>query len=222
MAETAELALIHAEIDGELDDSQRAELARALLADPQLRALRDDLRRMCATLETMDVAEPPAGLHASILAALPQAAPKPSAGHGSPARLRYAAMVVGALATGTVVYSVIEGQGPATREAAGTLAASRTVLTLDAVQLTSGELRGRVSLTREGSELGLAFELAASDPVDVVVEADGQTLRLDGISGAPQSVPLPGIRAAGQGLNLTFLLAGREVGRATLHASVAR
>jgi hypothetical protein len=222
MAEPAQLALIHAEIDGEISDLQRAELARAVLADPQLRALRDDLRQLCTTLETMDVAEPPAGLHAAILAALPQATPKPAASQWSPARLRYAAMVAGALATGTVVYSVIEGQGPATRETVGTLSASRAATTLDAVQLTDGELRGRVSLTREGSEFGLAFELVANDPVDVVVEADGQTLRLDGVGGAPQTVPLPGIRAAGQVVNLTFLLAGREVGRATLHPTATR
>jgi len=39
MAHTGYLPLIHAEIDGELDGSQRAELSRRLLADPEARAL---------------------------------------------------------------------------------------------------------------------------------------------------------------------------------------
>ena len=37
MTNARHLELIHAEIDGELDERQRAELARSLLADPEVR-----------------------------------------------------------------------------------------------------------------------------------------------------------------------------------------
>ncbi len=45
MVDQAQLALIQAEIDGELNDRQRAELSRSLLADPALRAAREEMRR---------------------------------------------------------------------------------------------------------------------------------------------------------------------------------
>jgi len=75
MADSERLALIHAEIDGELDGRQRAELARALLADPEVQALREDLRRVCAALDTLEDIEPPRELRQSILDALPQSTP---------------------------------------------------------------------------------------------------------------------------------------------------
>lgn len=60
MVEPRQLALIHAEIDGELNAEQRAELARCVLADPHVRAVRDDLRRLCTTLDGLVPVEPPA------------------------------------------------------------------------------------------------------------------------------------------------------------------
>ena len=73
MADSAQLALVHAEIDGELDDRQRAELARCLLADPGFRATRDELRRLCGRLDAIAQAEPPAELLGGVLASLPPA-----------------------------------------------------------------------------------------------------------------------------------------------------
>jgi len=75
MANPGQLVLINAEIDGDLDAAQRAELARTLLADPKARELRDDLRRLCQTLDAVPLVDPPPGLQESILAAMPQMAP---------------------------------------------------------------------------------------------------------------------------------------------------
>ena len=71
MADSGRLALIHAEIDGELDGRQRAELARALLADPEIQVLREDLRRVCAALDVLEDVDPPQQLRQSVLDALP-------------------------------------------------------------------------------------------------------------------------------------------------------
>lgn len=62
MVDPGRLALIHEEIDGELDAAGRAELARWLLADPEGHALRDDLRRLCTALDSVPAVEPPAQL----------------------------------------------------------------------------------------------------------------------------------------------------------------
>ena len=72
MVDPKYLALINAEIDGELDEHQRAELSRQLLADPETRALREEMRRLVKALDGIGAVEAPSQLRADILAALPQ------------------------------------------------------------------------------------------------------------------------------------------------------
>ena len=237
MADATRLALIHAEIDGELDPRQRAELARSLLADPATRALREDLRRLCTALDGVAEVEPPPQLRARIFAALPQtvAAPVgPTPARSVPARswwsapaLRYAAVLAGLVTAGTLVFGVLDGQRPPASELAGTLAGPRAAATLDTVRLTDGPVLGQVSLIRNVSGLGLALDLKAGAPVDVFVAGGGYTFRINGVGhqdgpAAPTTVALPGFRTDLQAVDLTFLIAGQEVGRATLRATSGR
>jgi hypothetical protein len=222
MVDSGRLALIHAEIDGELDGRQRAELARALLADPEVQALREDLRRVCAALDALEDIEPPRELRQSIFDALPQSTPSPARSWWSAPRLRYAALIAGVLAMGAILYETVEGLRPATSDVAGTMAAAGAPTTLDAVRLGNGVVSGRVSLYRDHTGLGLQFELVASAPVDALVTSDGHTLRVNGLGvrdapGGPRTtVALPGFGRSGEAVDVTFLMAGREVGRATL------
>jgi len=222
MADSGRLALIHAEIDGELDGRQRAELARALLADPEIQVLREDLRRVCAALDVLEDVEPPQQLRQSILDALPQSTPSRARSWWSAPRLRYAALIAGMLAVGTVLYESVESPRPATSDLAGTMAAAGAPTTLDTVRLSSEVVSGRVSLYRDRAGLGLKFELVESAPVDVLVASEGRTLRVNGLGvrdapGGPRTtVALPGFGGSGEAVEVTFLMAGREVGRATL------
>jgi anti-sigma factor RsiW len=224
MADSGRLALIHAEIDGELDGHQRAELARALLADPEVQVLREELRRVCAALDALEEAEPPVQLRESILDALPQSTPSRARSRWSAPRLRYAAVIAGVLAVGTILYETVESPRPATSDVAGTMAAAGAPTTLDTVRLSSEVVSGRVSLYRDRAGLGLEFELVASAPVDVLVASDGHTLRVNGLGvrdtpGEPRTtVALPGFGRSGEAVDVTFLMGGREVGRATLRA----
>jgi hypothetical protein len=221
MVDTAHLALIHAEIDGELDARQRSELARLLLAEPQTRAVREELRRVCAALEALRVVEPPAQLSAGILAALPPSTLSRARSGWSTPRWRYAALVAGVLGTGAVVFETLNGTRPATSEAAGTMAAARAPVTLDTVRLGEGPVGGRVSLYRDAGGLGVAFELISSGSVDVLITSEGRTLEVTGLGGTgvaeQRTVALVGsARTGGREVGLTFLMSGREVGRATL------
>ncbi|MEJ2516389.1 MAG: hypothetical protein P8080_13845, partial [Gammaproteobacteria bacterium] len=67
MADEHVQALIQAELDGELSAAQEAELAKILLRDPEVRALRDALARTDRVLREMPSAEPPAGLRSRIM-----------------------------------------------------------------------------------------------------------------------------------------------------------
>src|SRR5712671_3960893 len=159
MADSGHLALIHADIDGELDGRQRSELARYLLADPEAKALREDLRRLCTELDALKDVDPPQGLRQSILDALPQSNPPRVRSWWSAPRLRYAALIAGVLAAGTVVYETLDGPRPATSDVAGTMATADTPTTVDTVRLGNGAVAGRVSLYRDRAGLGLEFEL---------------------------------------------------------------
>ena len=224
MADSARLALIHAEIDGELDGRQRAELARALLADPEVQVLREELRRMCAALDALEDVDPPQQLQQRILDGLPQSTPSRARSWWPAPRLRYAALIAGMLAVGTILYETVESPRPATSDVAGTMAAAGAPSTLDTVRLSSETVSGRVRLYRDRAGLGLEFELVASAPVDVLVASEGRTLRVNGLGvrdapGGPRTtVALPGFGRSGEAVDVTFLMGGREVGRATLRA----
>jgi len=226
VADPGQLELIHAEIDGELNAQQRAELARHLLADPDVRAVREDLRRLCTALDALEQIEPPDDLRLSILAALPKTY-RPR--RAFPARFwRYAAVIAVMLVGGAVLVETLRGPETAPRDVAGTMAAAHAPAILDTVRLGNGPVSGRVTLYRDGAALGLEFELVTSAPVDVLVASDGHTLRVNGLgrkdkSAAPRTtVALSGVAMGEQEVDLTFLMGGRPVGSATLRATGPR
>ena len=216
-----QIELIHAEIDGELDAQQRAELSRHLLSDPDIRALRDDLRGLCAALDATAQAEPPPDLQDSILAALPVGNSR-SEGRLTALNWRHAAAAACLVAVGGVLFFSLRGQTPPATDVAGTLAASSTVVTLDTAAIRAGPLSGQVTLIREDDRLAVRFELTSSAPVDAVIASDGHTVRVPDVTGGPGSTgvtaPLPTIGHSGQQVNLTFLSGDRQIGSAVLRA----
>ncbi len=223
MLDQTQLALIQAEIDGELNDQQRAELSRQLLADPTLRAAREEMRRLCRALDGLPEAEPPVELRAEILAALPQIYPRRTRAAWPVVSWRYAAVLAGVLLTGAIVFRTMDfGQSPAATEMAGTLVSPHAGMTVDMVQLSPGAVSGRVSLIRDGTELGLALELTTSAPVDVLIASGGHSMRVNGLGSqgsqgaTTTAVALPGFGSGGQAVHLTFLIGEREVARAVL------
>lgn len=216
MAEPAPLALVHAEIDGELDNRQRAELARQLLADPGLRARRDELRRLCGRLDTVIQVDPPGALLEGIMASLPQSS-APAARFRLPVGgWRYAAMLAGVLVTGAVVFRLTDGQGSNAAEMSGTLAGPRVAQSVDLGSISGGSLAGSASLARLDSGLSLAVDLSGGAPVDVLVASGNQSITIKGLRTGRTVAALPGFEGTGKPLNLTFMAAGREIGRTSL------
>lgn len=223
MTDDESMALIHAELDGDLSSAERAELARLLLADPQVRALRDELQGLCSRLGAVGQVEPPPELKDSILERLPSvpvAAPYRTASFG---RWRLAAMIAGLLMAGTIVYEIAQGPAPGSRETAGTLTADAPTA-VDSVVLGSGPVAGSVTLYRDKSGLAVGLEVSAAEPLDIFITAGGHSFRINGL-GRPdaagstrRTVALPGVRMQGEDIELSFLMGGRTVSRATLHA----
>jgi hypothetical protein len=217
------MALIHAELDGDLTGEQRADLARLLLADPQVRGLRDELRALGSRLDALGQGEPPPELKDSILNRLRSVPVATTYRRASFGRWRLAAMVAGLLMAGTIVYETALGPAPGSRETAGTMAADAPTA-LDSVAVGSGPVTGRATLYRDKSGLAVGLEVSAAEPVDVLIAAGGHTFRINGLGtpnpprGTRHTVALPGVAMQGQDIELSFLMGERTVSRATLHA----
>lgn len=224
MTRDEQLALIHAELDGELSDEQRAELARVLLAEPPVRALRDELRGLCSRLDALAEVEPPPGFKDSILGRLPAAPVVTAYRKASFGRWRLAALIAGLVTAGAIVYETAQVPTPGSRETAGTMAADAGTIVDSAVVAGSGLVTGRATLHRDKGGLMVGLEVSAAEPVDVLIATGGQSFRLKSLASptpagiARRAVALPGIRMQGQEIQLSFLIGERTVGRATLHA----
>ena len=225
MTEEERIALIHAELDGELDGGQRADLARLLLAEPQTRALRDQLQALHSRLDAAGQVEPPPQLKDSILKRLPPAPAQMQMPYRKPAlsRWRLAALFAGLVTAGSIIYETVQGPGPGSRDTAGTIVAEAPV-TVDSVVLDSGPVTGRASLYRDRAGLAVGLELSAAQPVDVLVTTGDHSFRINGLSSSNrdgatrQTIALPGVGIHGQPIDLSFLIGERTVNRATLHA----
>jgi anti-sigma factor RsiW len=168
----ATLELINAEIDGVITGPQRAELNRLLLADPSVRALRDDLLRTCRALDDMPREELPAGLHEAIVARVPVAMPTLRGHRGSSLvsrpLLRYAAAFGGGLLVSALAFQFgrLDSAELGAGQLAGTIAdathaEARMVVNLD-------QVRGSITLMGSAAAPQVVTLLESARPVSIV------------------------------------------------------
>ena len=166
------LELINAEIDGVITGPQRAELNRLLLADPTVRALRDELTRTCGALDEMPRAELPAGLHEAIVARLPVAVPMSHglrpASYVSRPLLRYAAAFGGGLLVSALAFQF--GNLDSTELGAGQLAGTIAAATHDEARMVVNldQVRGSITLTGSAEAPQIVTSLESTLPVSIV------------------------------------------------------
>jgi hypothetical protein len=240
------LQLLNAEIDGDLSASDRAELSRRLLHEPDARAAREALRRACAELDTLEPVEPPAELRERILAALPQSAAVASRG-GQPSRrflssastLRYAAAIVGAVLVGTIAFQANRSvSGVDADQAAGTMADPPAAARAGggAIRVDDSQVRGTITLVPTGRELGVRFDFDPVQPVgvvspeaiDVIVTRGHDVAHLKGLDASRQAgsaalvATLPGALAAGEAVDVRVIVLGRPVFEARWQGAAAR
>jgi hypothetical protein len=177
------LELIHADIDGVITGSQKAELNRLLLADPAVRALRDDLAGVCKALDTLPREDLPAGLHDAIVSGLPVATPisHASVRRGSVTQrplLRYAAAFAGGLLVSALAFQLDRldatkaGQG----ELAGTIAHAAHVDGSHAearMIVNLPQAQGSITLTGTAADPQVVTALQSSQPVSIVTQLHG-------------------------------------------------
>jgi anti-sigma factor RsiW len=234
MIEEKYLELIQADVDRELPERQRAELSQYLLANPEARALRDELRQVCGALDQLAAAEPPSGLRDSILSQTRRPVPAPM--RGAVARfplVRLAAAFAGGLFVSAIAFQL--GGDPRAdfdvSEVAGTLASQDPVARsepVDVVQVSLDGASGTVALFRSATMRVVEFDLAVQQPLDVVVVHDGQEARFIGLGQAGAAanqryaLVLEGAGQAGSAIDIRFLASGTEIHRDVLEVPASQ
>lgn len=238
MIDQKHLELIQADIDGELAEHDRAELARFLLANPGARAVRDDLKRLCETLDRVEPVEPPPGLRASILEAVRLAEGKAApacrrGGWGVPRTLRFAAVVAGGLLVSVLAFQIgLDRRSTLdVAQVAGTMASHESVAgsdPVDTVELALDQVSGSARLYQTQGARIVEFDLQARQPIEVVVIHDGQESRLTGIgqtgTGKPSrhALKLDGPGQDGSAIRLEFFASGELIHEDVLQAATPR
>ncbi len=178
------LELIHGELDDELDEAGRVELAKRLAADAPARLQRDQLHRMAHSLARLVPMEPPAGLRqrwqpqpTNPLPLSPRAVSRRRwLGRGVALAATTLAVAFGLSLTdigrqsldGNQLMGTIGSDGPAASGPARV------------VRVAAPGLSGTVALEPGQSGWDLVFDLESPGPVSVSATYDPAALRLEG------------------------------------------
>jgi hypothetical protein len=184
MTDPRVLALLHAELDGDLDAAGRAELASHLAADPALSSLRAELAAVDAGLAALHAVEPPAVVLADILAGLP------------PVRRESVVVPLRATAAAATVPATRSATGPETSRA--TVMRSRRMVrvwayaaSLLAVVGTGALLQQSGLLTAELADEAAGTLVQPGAPAELL---DSVPLEFPGVSGRAQAFRDEGVR----------------------------
>ena len=191
--ETRKLELIQGDLDGDLSATDRAELARLLLQDPEARRVRDELARTDAMLRALPPAEPPAGLRPSILSALGLAsggAEGTGSGAAAWGRYRLAAAVLGGLVVVGLGYRLVSTQEDLDGLQGSIAAGAVATAPADEVVIAVGGGHVTARLFREGTRTRLTLESSGLEPIEVIGQYDPTVLAPAGAAAAG-----PGSRA---------------------------
>jgi anti-sigma factor RsiW len=168
--------LIQRELDGELSATERADLARLLLQDPEARRLHHEYRKTDQLLREIPVAEPPPELHAAIVAGPGQSPRLAVAGRRPYDRLyRVAAAILGGLLIVGIAGLLLDDDSPRSSLQGSLGAAPQDHLSLRAEGVEASAL-----LLRDGERMRLELVVSTTFACEVIARIDPSTTTLLG------------------------------------------
>lgn len=186
------LQLIHAELDGEIDDGDRTELLRHLEAEPEARALREQLGRIAGALGRMAPVAQPAELHLQLLQVTRRSARVITFRERRAQIVRYGLAMAAGMAFAAIGLSLTESGRPTfdPGELAGTMGrqAAHPVGAVAARRVAAPKLNGLVTLSPAAGRWLLLFDLDSGQPVTVSATYDAAAFRLNGYAQADSGV----------------------------------
>jgi hypothetical protein len=183
--------LIQADIDGEIDDTGKAELENFLADSEEGRAVYGELETLCRSLDGMPTIDPPAHLRHVLLNQAPiRAASRPSPGLLQRLFSGPALGYVGMFAAGVALTLALVDSDQISRSAfddvtglVGTIADSEfAVPEHGTISVDKSEVAGTVTLRSTGPILIVDFDLSARQPVEIVAAYSDKTIWFNGFA----------------------------------------
>lgn len=189
------LALIHGDLDGELNAGEQEELRLLREASPEVRRELERMRALRDGLNGLPDFEPPAGLRDAILARIP--APTPATAPGARHGHRRAALqrrgrlgLVAAMAATLAVVVVVINRGSELPEldpaSLGGTIGRPTAASSPALFIDESAVSGSIRLLQSEQGLVMEVDLDAARPIALVALVDNRELEFEGL------VPLAG------------------------------
>lgn len=182
------LELIHAQIDGEIDAADHADLLRQLDADPEAGELNEQLARISGALGRMPKVSPRSDLHQRVMQATgPKARVIPFRGRHAQV-IGYGLAMAAGVAFAVIGLSVVQTNAPSF-DPGGLVATMGLQVANPATAVTTRriagpELVGSVALSPAAGGWLLLFDLQSGQPVAVKVTYDAAVFRLNGYAQA--------------------------------------
>ena len=183
--------LINADIDGEIQPDEKAELEAFLAESEAGRALQDELRGLCATLDAEDLLDAPQHIRHVVMNSIPNSRPEAESPgflrslFAVPA-MRYAAtFAAGVVMTVSIVDSgqIQQGAFNDVTGLVGTISDSDDMAPgIDSMVVHKSDVAGTVTLRNADPLLIIDFDLSTKGPVDIVATFDDKTVWFNGFA----------------------------------------
>ena len=184
--------LIHADIDGEISESERADLNEFLQQSEEGRSLRDELGSLCQAISSAKYVDPPPHLRHLIMESV-KLAPKHQEASSKLTAIFWLPPVryAGAFAAGALLTLAFVGSDWASRHAfddvtelVGTISetAPEPITTDGSMRLTMNEIAGIVSVSNAGPILIVDFDIVSHEPVRIVADFSDRDIWFQGFA----------------------------------------
>jgi hypothetical protein len=209
------VALINADVDGEISAADKEDLAALLADSPEAQAMHAELSGLGSSLNELPDLDPPVHLKHTIMASIPKTEAQQRRSNfahaifAAPA-FRYAAMfAAGAILTLSLVNSD-ELSDRAFSDVTGLVGTISSELPdgpgIQSTRIDRPEIAGRISLRSSGPLLIVDFDLVSSGPVDIIASYADQTVWFNGFA----QLESPGASISAQSGRVTMKIEGKR------------
>jgi len=183
--------LIQADIDGEIDGGDKAELENFLAESEEGRAVYEDLSTLCQSLDGMPSVEPPAHLRHVLMNQAPvRSAPRPEPGLLQRIFSGPVLGYIGTFGAGVALTLALVDSGHISRDAfddvtglVGTISSPDFAAPrLASIAIDESEVAGTVSLRSTGPILIVDFDLSARQPVEIEAGYSDKSIWFNGFA----------------------------------------
>jgi hypothetical protein len=187
-------ALMNADIDGDIQPDEKAELEAFLAASEAGRALQDELRSLCATLDAEDMIDTPPHLRHVVMNALPDPRPNVSPAAEAPGfwqalfavpALRYTATFAAGIILAVAIVDSAQIQQSAFNEVTGlvgTMSDAGDIAPVASTVINKAAVAGTITLRRADPILIIDFDLSTNGPIDIVASYDDKSVWFNGFA----------------------------------------